>query len=355
MATICRPGRATPAHVIAQEDLLEALRARYADLDMLEKKVRLIRHTTVKQRYFITPLERLFSHGGIASRVEDYIREGTSLAVKAITQALVNAQVSPADIGYFVLTSCTMPAVILPGLDAYIVNHMGLPHAVRRLPIAQMGCQAGATALAQAHHYLLGHPNENALVCALELCSLNVQPDDTDDSAFVTMGLFGDGCYATVVRGDDREAGLHILDTSQYLVPDTLSDMMYWNDERGNHFDTKREVVPGLKRGFHAIHTFLTTCHCPPSDLSFLVSHTGGPRVMNAVIEGLGVEERLIAASRESLREVGNISSASVLDVLTRTFDTYRPYQEQRGLLLGFGPGSTIEMLLGTWQESERK
>ncbi|HLI91677.1 MAG TPA: 3-oxoacyl-[acyl-carrier-protein] synthase III C-terminal domain-containing protein, partial [Ktedonobacteraceae bacterium] len=125
-------------------------------------------------------------------------------------------------------------------------------------------------------------------------------------------------------------------------------------DEQGNHFRTKREVVPGLRRGFPVIHAFLERSGYRASDLEFLVSHTGGPRVMDAVVEALGVPEGLIAASRESLREAGNLSSATVLDVLKRTFaDRYRPAAGMLGLMLGFGPGSTIEMLLGQWQEEQ--
>ncbi len=354
MTIICQPALALPDHRVAQQALLDALRERHNHLPALERILGLIRHTTVEQRFFAVPIEQLFEHEGIEKRVARYLTVGIPLACAAIKQALANAHLEAGEIAHFILTSCTAPALLLPALDAYLVNTGILPFQVRRLPIAQMGCHAGATALAQAHAYLLGHPDEHVLVCCVELCSLNEQSIDLDASSFVSRGLFGDGAAAAVVRGDDRGSGLRLLATSQYLVPDTLGDMRYDLDEQGNHFRTKREVVPGLRRGFPVIHAFLERSGYRASDLEFLVSHTGGPRVMDAVVEALGVPEGLIAASRESLREAGNLSSATVLDVLKRTFaDRYRPAAGMLGLMLGFGPGSTIEMLLGQWQEEQ--
>jgi 1,3,6,8-tetrahydroxynaphthalene synthase len=355
MALICRPGEALPDYRILQEEYLEAARLGYeGDVEHLERKLSLMAHTSVKQRYFVKPLDALRMHEGVPRRVDQYLEWAPRLALRAINQALVYAGLQALDICALICTSCTSPGLLLPGLDASIVAAGGFPNTIRRLPIAQMGCHAGVTALAQAHAYLLGHPDEHVLVCCVELCSLNEQPADLDASSFVSRGLFGDGATAAVVRGDDRGTGVRILATGQYLVPDTLSDMCYELDELGNHFRTKREVVPGLKKGFPAIHAFLSRSGYQASDLDFLVSHTGGPRVMDAVVEALGVPEQFIAASRESLREVGNLSSAAVLDVLARTFeDRYRPSAESIGLMLGFGPGSTIEMLLGRWQEGE--
>jgi 1,3,6,8-tetrahydroxynaphthalene synthase len=352
MSIVCQPALALPKHCVTQRDLLDALRTRYRDLPHLERMLRLVEHTTVEQRYFAAPLSRLFDHEGIERRGARYLAVGIPLALSAIKHALAHAALQADDIAHVILTSCTAPALLLPGLDAYLVNAGAFPCTVRRLPIAQMGCHAGAMALALAHHYLLGHPDENVLICAVELSSLNEQPADTDASTFVSRGLFGDGAAAMVVRGDDRGPGLRLFGSAQYLVPNTTSDMRYELDHLGNHFRTRREVVPGLKKGFPAIHIFLERYGYRASDLDFLVSHTGGPRVMDAVVEALGVPERLIAASRESLREVGNLSSVSVLDVLRRTFERFRPHEGDLGLMLGFGPGSTIEMLLAEWRET---
>ena len=150
MATVCTPAIVLPEHVVTQQEFMDALRKQYAGEEQLDAKLRLATNTTIRQRYFATPLEQVFKHRGIAKRMDDYVDSGLCLALSAIRQALDNAQLTKQDITHLIVTSCTIPSVLLPGLDAYILNAFEFPQDVRRLPIAQMGCHAGATALAQA-------------------------------------------------------------------------------------------------------------------------------------------------------------------------------------------------------------
>jgi predicted naringenin-chalcone synthase len=244
---------------------------------------------------------------------------------------------------------------VLPGLDAHIVESCAIPQKVWRIPCAQMGCQAGAWALGQVYHKLHHRSHENALICNIELSSLNDQTCKQDVSSYISRGLFGDAATALVVRGDDRGSGLRLLGAGQYLVPQTLHDMEYeyQKDMEGYAFRTKREVVPGLQKGFFSIGEFLEGYGYGMEDIQFFLSHDGGPKVLRAVAEGLKIDESLLAASWESLREIGNVSSCVVPDVLRRTFRSpYRPSSGDAGLALGFGPGSTIVQVLGEWQEA---
>ncbi len=198
MVLVCQPGEALPDHRLRQQTLIDAFRKRHPHLPGIERMLRLIQHTTVQQRFLAVPLAKLFQQEGIEKREERYLTVGVPLALSAIEQALTNSGLIASEIDHVILTSCTCPGLLLPGLDAYLVNAGAFPATVRRLPIAQMGCHAGATALAQAHAYLLGHSDENVLVCCVELCSLNEQPADLDASSFVSRGLFGDGATAAV-------------------------------------------------------------------------------------------------------------------------------------------------------------
>src|SRR5205085_1688950 len=107
-----------PEHRIQQEEFIAALRQRYAERDdQLERKLALLRHTEVRERYFVKPLESLFVSEDMRHRIARYLACGTQLATRAIAQALEQAQIRPRDIHYFILTSCTLPAMVLPGLD----------------------------------------------------------------------------------------------------------------------------------------------------------------------------------------------------------------------------------------------
>jgi predicted naringenin-chalcone synthase len=362
MALVREPALALPEYPVTQDDMIAALREKYAQQDsQLERKLRFIRNTQVRERYFVTPLERLFEQEPLHRRIERYIESGTQLAMRAITQALENAEVRAQDIDYFILASCTMPSSVLPGLDAHIVNASAIPQSVWRIPQAQMGCQAGAWALGQAYHMVRHRHHETALICNVEISSLNYQPTQQDVSSYISLGLFGDAASAEVVQSDDNGSGLRLLGTGQFLVPGSLHDMEYeYPDPEetktttdGYVFRTKKEVVPGLKRGFDSIAQFLERFGYGLSDIQSFFCHDGGPKVLRAVAEGLKIDESLLAASWESLQEIGNVSGCAVPDVLRRTFHApYRPSNGTLSLGLGFGPGSTIVQVLGEWQEA---
>ena len=59
----------------------------------------------------------------------------------------------------------------------------------------------------------------------------------------------------------------------------------------------------------------------PRSDIRHWVAHTGGPKVLQAIEEALELPPGALARSWASLREVGNLSSASVLFVLGDLLD----------------------------------
>ena len=94
---------------------------------------------------------------------------------------------------------------MIPSLDAYLVDELGLRRDVRRLPITALGCAGGAAALARAHDFLLGFPAAHVLVIAVELPSLSFQRNDPSLANLVSTALFGDGAAAAVLAGGDAE------------------------------------------------------------------------------------------------------------------------------------------------------
>ena len=74
-----------------------------------------------------------------------------------------------------------------------------------------LGCVAGAAGVARVHDYLLGHPDDVAVLLAVELCSLTVQRDDPSMANLVASGLFGDGAAAVVMVGERRARALGLV------------------------------------------------------------------------------------------------------------------------------------------------
>jgi 1,3,6,8-tetrahydroxynaphthalene synthase len=356
MATVCVPELAWPDHLILQEAMVEAVADRRRGLPHLDRGLQVMRNTEVATRRMVRSLDDTLAGQGFGARNQLYTDHAVRLGVEAGRRALEAAWVDPIDVDALVVVSCT--GYMLPGPDAYIAGELGLRSTVRRLPIQQLGCAAGGTALAQAADHLRAYPYRfedgrptNVLVIAVELCSLSYQPHESSISDFISVGLFGDGAAAAVVRGDDRAPGVKLIANRQHLVPDSTEVIAGTTGEQGFHFATNPRVRITVPRVIPVVERFLEQHDVKPGDLEFVVCHTGGPAVLRGVAEGLDLPPELLELSWDSLREVGNVSSVVVFDVLRRTFEQRHPRQDASGLILAFGPGFTTEMLLCAWNE----
>jgi alkylresorcinol/alkylpyrone synthase len=97
------------------------------------------------------------------------------------------------------------------------------------------------------------------------------------------------------------------------------------------------------------VDRFLSDRNLSRSDIGSYVCHPGGPRVIEAVQRALDLDEAALAATWESLKAVGNLSSASVLMVLRDTMETRRPHPGTYGLMIAMGPGFCAELVLLQW------
>jgi alkylresorcinol/alkylpyrone synthase len=109
--------------------------------------------------------------------------------------------------------------------------------------------------------------------------------------------------------------------------------------------------VPELVSGHVAadVDDFLASHGIERKDIDYWVLHTGGPKVLEAFQQALGLEQQDLALSWGQLRNNGNLSSASVLMVLGDTWRERRPSPGSRSLLMAMGPGFCSEMVLLEW------
>jgi len=276
------------------------------------------------------------------------------LGEQALCVALQNAGLKPQDLGALLFTTVT--GVASPSIDALLINRMGLPANIRRTPIFGLGCVAGAAGIARASDYVRAYPTQAAALVSVELCSLTLQREDLSVANLISSGLFADGAAAVIVTGTEFESsgpeisGPKILATRSVFYPET-EDMMGWNiSEKGFRIILSTEVPTLIRKNLgRDVDAFLADNGHKRSDLKSFVLHTGGPKVLDASADALGLHNGQLDASWDCLRKVGNLSSASVLCVLEDVMKNRRPEPGTLGLLAAMGPGFCSELLLLEW------
>jgi alkylresorcinol/alkylpyrone synthase len=352
---IASAASAFPKHYYSQRVLLDRLQDYWGDqLKNPLLLARLHRNVTVDGRYLAIPAEQYVDIKTWGQANDIWIKVAQELGEQALCRALQNAGIEPEDLGALLFTTVT--GVASPSIDALLINRMGLPAKIRRTPIFGLGCVAGAAGIARASDYVRAYPTQAAALVSVELCSLTLQREDLSVANLISSGLFADGAAAVIVTGKEFASngtvidGPQILATRSIFYPDT-EEMMGWNiSEKGFRIILSTEVPTLIRQNLgRDVDAFLADNGHQRSDLKSFVMHTGGPKVLDASADALGLHNGELDASWACLRKVGNLSSASVLCVLEDVMKNRRPAPGTLGLLAAMGPGFCSELLLLRW------
>lgn len=357
---IAAVGAAFPPHYYDQETLLAALRSHWATRHHnLERIEQLHRNVLVGGRHLALPLESYPALTTWGQANDAWIKVAEEIGAAAVRDGLERAGLEPRDVGQ--LITVTVTGIATPSLDARLMNRLDLPPQVKRLPVFGLGCVAGAAGIARATDYVRAYPREVAVLLSVELCSLTLQRGDLSVPNLIASGLFGDGAAAAIVVGAERAAELAVIHPELTYGPRVLASrsVFYPNSERVMGWDISEsgfqivlsaevpEVVRGHLRG--DVDAFLAEQDLTRRDISSWVCHPGGPKVLLAMEEALELPPEALAVTWKSLREVGNLSSTSVLLVLRETMASQRPEPGKLGVILALGPGFCSELVLVRW------
>jgi alkylresorcinol/alkylpyrone synthase len=313
----------------------------------------------VDHRHLVLPLEEYAGLHSLGATNAVFVHEGALLAEEACRRALSAAGVEAGDVDHVFATSVT--GVAAPSLDVLLSERLGLRNDVRRTPSFGLGCAGGAGGLARVHDHLLGRPHDVSLLVAVELCSLTLQHGDDSTANMVASGLFGDGAAAAVVVGElhplaGPASAAHpaagprtatVVDTRSRLYPGTTG-ALGWEVRDTGFAIVLSAGLPDLLRAhlLADVKGLLAEHDLAPAEVPTWVVHAGGPRVIDAVRDSLGLSEDAVRESRASLAHAGNLSSASVLDVLARTLTHSDAPPGSPAVLMAFGPGVSCELVL---------
>lgn len=352
MASIVGVNTLFPKYRYAQSEIMGVLERLWPEHEAVLK--RLNNSSGVHYRNVFVPLDRYGNFGGFQERNDVFVKEVPKLLEQAALQLQKTLGFDWQDVGF--LVSTTVTGIAVPSIEARMMNLLPLPNDVVRTPLFGLGCLGGVASLNRAYLQLKANPKKLAIVFAAEACSLTIQHGDSSMANMVASSLFGDGVAVVVLAGSEhplyKQSKLKIRRFRSRFYPNS-EDVMGWKVVDGGFQVVLSGSVPDVvKQNVRAdLDTFLVLDRLTRSNIGTVISHPGGPKVLLALAEAIGKPEAEFRHSWDSLRENGNMSSVSVLDVLCRALmDATSPVGQALSigpaLMLAMGPGFNAEYTL---------
>jgi len=313
----------------------------------IKKVKKIFEQAAVDKRYSIMSPEEVFNQTSFEEKNNIYIREGIKLGTECLQSALKKANWKPEELDYIITVSCT--GIMIPSMDAYIINALNLRQDIVRLPVTEMGCAAGISGMIYAKNFLKANPGKRAAVIAVESPTATFQLNDFSMANIVSAAIFGDGAACVLLSSLDDDKGPEMIAEEMYHFYDAIPMMGFNLTNSGLQMVLDVEVPKNIEQHFpEIIHPFLLKHGFKINDIDHLIFHPGGKKIIDTVETLFGDLGKNISETKNILREYGNMSSATVLYVLERHME--KPLGTgELGLMLSFGPGFSAQRVLLKW------
>ncbi len=340
---------AVPPHRVTQDDALDFfLRSFDIPPSKRDRLRQLYLNADVETRYAAAPIHWYEQAHSFESKNDLYIDRAIDLLKQVTIDSLAAAGLECSDVDTLVTVSST--GVAVPALDVRLMEELPFRRNVQRLPVFGLGCAGGALGLARAAACARARPGSCTLCLVVELCTLTFCRSDQTTANIVATALFGDGAAGAVITTEG--AGPAITASGEYTWPRSL-DVMGWQvTQEGLELRLSRGVPEFARHHVRRVtDEFLASVGLELADVDDFICHPGGSKVLEALEAAFGLPPGGLAASREILRDYGNMSAATVLFILKRALmasdaDDRRRGGARRYLMTGLGPGFSIGYLV---------
>lgn len=301
----------------------------------------------VDKRYSIMAPEEVFTSTSFEDKNNIYIREVKKLGKNVLQNALNQKGWENEALDYIITVSCT--GIMIPSLDAFLINELNLKQNITRLPVTEMGCAAGISGMIYAYNFLKANPGKRAAVVAVESPTATFQLEDFSMANMVSAAIFGDGAACVLLSSEEKDEGPQIIAEEMYHFFEATHMMGFNLTNSGLQMILDETVPAKISEHFpDIIHPFLKKHNSSIENVEHLIFHPGGKKIVQTVSDLFGTLGKNIDDTREVLRLYGNMSSVTVLYVLERFLNQSIPRGEQ-GLMLSFGPGFSAQRILLQW------
>ncbi|AWX46160.1 Chalcone synthase [Flagellimonas maritima] len=311
------------------------------------KVIKIFEGAGVDKRYGIMDIEEVFTATSFEEKNDIYVREVKILGEQSLKKALQNSNWEAESLDYIITVSCT--GIMIPSLDAYLINSLGLRQDVVRLPVTEMGCAAGVSGLIYATNFLRSNPNKRAAIIAVESPTATFQLNDFSMANMVSAAIFGDGAACVLLSSEPEAKGPKIIGEEMYHFKHATHLMGFDLTNTGLKMILDPAVPQVIAEYFpDLVHPFLKKQGSNIDKVNYLIFHPGGKKIVQTVEELFGKLGKNIDDTREVLSEYGNMSSVTVLYVLER-FLKKETKEGEQGMVLSFGPGFSAQRILLEW------
>ena len=311
------------------------------------KVIKIFEGAGVDKRYGIMDLQEVFTATSFEEKNAIYAREMKKLGTQVLTKALAKASWSPQDLDIIITVSCT--GIMIPSLDAYLINALGLRQDIIRLPVTEMGCAAGVSGIIYAAQFLRANQGKRAAIIAVESPTATFQLNDFSMANMVSAAIFGDGAACVLMEASDTADGPRVIGEEMYHFRDATHLMGFDLTNSGLKMILDAAVPETIAEHFpDIVNPFLLKYGSSMEKVNHLIFHPGGRKIVQTVESLFGKLGKNIDDTKETLRGYGNMSSVTVLYVLERFLN--RPIdQGEQGMILSFGPGFSAQRVLLEW------
>ncbi len=311
------------------------------------KVLKLFENSGVENRYSIMDAHEVFLNSSFEEKNDIYTKESIKMAESALKKVLEKSNLQAREIDYIITVSCT--GIMIPSIDAYLINKLEMRQDIVRLPVTEMGCAAGVSGIIYANNFLKSNPDKRAVVIAVESPTATFQLNDFSMVNIVSAAIFGDGAAAVIISSHENEKGPKIIDDEMYHFYNSEKMMGFRLRNTGLQMILDKSVPETIARHFPKIvYPFLEKNNRSIEHVDHFIFHPGGKKIVQTVEDLFGSLGKNIEDTKEVLKLYGNMSSATVLYVLERFMDK-KISKGDIGLMLSFGPGFSAQQILLEW------
>ena len=283
--------------------------------------------------------------------LERHRRGSLELGRQAVEHCLRPTGLKSCDVDF--LCCVTSTGLMMPGLTAMYIRHLGFRQDCQRTDLVAMGCNAALNGANVAASWIVANPGRYAMVICCEINSAIHVRDERIVTALVNS-LFGDGCGAMLLHSSKRRdsMGPALLGFSSHIVTDEWRAISYhWSPQHSKFELYLDKRIPAVL-GAHSpipIMALLNEFELCRTDVAHWLVHAGGTKVIKAVGDANGLTPCQLRHATNVLRQYGNLGSTTLLFSYDELLKEGVTSPGDYCMMVTMGPGATIETALLQW------